>query len=166
MAAVEWRPFLGLLLHRYRAWLMRTATVVVLQAIVATYVASVVGVAFFLGPYAMTPTGLAAALFGLLYALIPGILTLTALYLWLRTRAVRGWLRGFGCVVGGATGGCVWGGFVLLVTKRPEYFPLRDVAHFLLIHAVPGAAGGLIFWLFTHERMARHAGAMAHDPHS
>lgn len=127
---------------------------VVLQAVVATYAACVVGVSFYLVP----PVSLAVAVLAMLYALPPGVFTLTAAYLWLR-RTSRAWLRFGGCLVGGALGGFLWGVLLLLVTKRSDYSTPGAEAHFYLAHAVAGAVGGLIFWAFTRERMRRHAEA-------
>jgi hypothetical protein len=94
----------------------------------------------------------------MLYALPPGILTLTATYLWVR-RDRRAWFRFGGCLGGGAVGGSLWGAFVLLVTKRPEFYSLREEAFVILAHAISGATGGLIFWTLTYQRMRQHAEA-------
>ena len=127
---------------------------VVLQAVVATYVACVVGTSFFL----LSPIAWVVALAVMLYGVPPGILTLTATYLWVR-RDRRAWFRFSGCLVGGAVGGSLWGLIFFLMTKRPEYSSLREDAFFILIHAVSGAAGGLIFWTLAYERMRLHAEA-------
>jgi hypothetical protein len=125
--------------------------VVLLQAVVATYVACVVGVAFFLGLGALTLPGLFFALLVLLYAFLPGILTLTALYLWLRQKAA-GWFRGCGCVVGGAVGGFMWGAFFLLGIMRSEYFPLKGVAPFLLYYPCRARRRWRLDLLVVHQR--------------
>lgn len=127
---------------------------VVLQAVVATYVACVVGTSFFL----LSPIAWVVALAVMLYGLPPGILTLTATYLWVR-RDHRAWFRFAGCLVAGAVGGVLWGALVLLVTKRSEFFPLSVAAFVMRAHAVSGATGGLIFWTLAYERMRQHAEA-------
>jgi hypothetical protein len=127
---------------------------VVLQAVVATYVACAVGTSFFL----FHPIAWVVALAVMLYALPPGILTLTATYLWVR-RDRRAWFRFGGCLVAGAVGGVLWGALVLLITKRSEEFPLSLAAFVMLVHAVSGATGGLVFWTLAFERMRQHAEA-------
>jgi hypothetical protein len=140
------------------------AAIVGLQAIVAAYVASVVGVAFVLGPYALTPTGLFAALvFGLPYTFLPGVAGLIAAYFWMRRMRSRTWLRAACCVLWGALVGFLWVAFFLATGRERHYFSLgtlAGVSYFfrmnagvLLMHIVPGAVGGLVFWLLTRRRI-------------
>ncbi len=145
---------------------MKSATVVLLQAVVATYVASVVGVGFLLGPYAIAPAGLAFAFLGLLYAVVPGVLGLIGAYFWIRGLRGGNWLKATSCVLWGALAGFLWALFAMLVTKAPPtHYGFKEFADFSLGHIVPGAVGGLIFWLLTRKRIERYTEAMAHDPH-
>jgi hypothetical protein len=144
------------------------AAIVGFQAVVSTYVASVVGVAFVLGPYALTPPGLFFALFGLWYALLPGVTGLIAVYFWMRRTRSPNWAKAAMCVLWGALVGLLWFGFQL----RKDYwlyfyFNLSlsvGISYVfrlyggLLIHAVPGAVGGLVFWLLTRKGIASRVG--------
>jgi hypothetical protein len=135
------------------------AAIVVFQAVMSTYVASVVGVAFILGPYALTSTGLFLALFGLRYTFLPGVAGLIAAYFWMRRMRSPNWAKAAICVLWGALVGFLWFAFQLTTAREPHYLTfgtLAGVSYFfkmygtvLLAHVVPGAVGALVFWLLT-----------------
>jgi hypothetical protein len=146
--------------HRRRAGDFEPA--VVWYAVVATYVACVVGEALLTGGVWVSPLGPLLALFALPYALPASIFSLIPLYLWLRKRPATV-LTSYAFVFGGAVAGLLWGALVLFAVAmaRRDYFPLsdpRDTGYILLAHAVPGGVAAFIFSLFTYDRMARFAG--------
>lgn len=130
--------------------------VVLLHMAVAIYAASVVGVMFFLGHSALTPTGLLVALLGFVYALVPGLLGLTAAY-WLTRGVRREWLRAGTCVLLGGLAGFLWFALLISAERLRDHLDTRVLEDFALFHTVPGAAGGLVFWLLGWASMRHHA---------
>ena len=92
--------------HRHRAGDFEPA--VVWYAVVAAYVACVVGEALLTGGVWVSPLGPLLALFALPYALPASIFSLIPLYLWLRKRPVTV-LTSSAFVFGGAVAGLLWG---------------------------------------------------------
>jgi hypothetical protein len=128
-------------------------------------VASVVGVAFILGPHALTPTGLALALLGLWYGFLPGVGGLVAAYLWMRRMRSPDWAKAAICVLWGALVGFLWVAFHV-ATERSVTISVSELwqmhhtfrlnAGVFLMHVVPGAVGGLVCWLLTRRRLERY----------
>jgi hypothetical protein len=143
------------------------AAIVLFQAVVSAYVASVVGVAFIVGPHALSPMGLAFALLGLRYTLLPGVAGLIAAFLLMRRMRGPTWTKAAFCVLWGALVGFLWLALQIATGPDRHYFSfgtLAGVSYFftlyggaILIHVVPGAVGGLVFWLLTRRRLERYA---------
>lgn len=133
---------------------------VVLKGLLAAYVASVVGTTFLIPD----PLSFVVAIFGLIYALFPGVLGLPIVYLATRGSTISvAKLAAIYLLCGGLMGLiCYFLPFVNRSFVRPQYLTMyelkRDVPIIIGLFAVPGMVGGITFWALVRKNIRRYRG--------
>lgn len=124
---------------------------VVAAAFAASLAAGATGVFIVLGSGLIELPGFVAA--GLLYALLPGMLTLALVHRFAGSRRMPAWQSLAAYMLLAALGGAVWFlPFVGLYVPLDRADALSAASEMALYHAASGAVGGLAFWLLTRRR--------------